>query len=87
MQKEKKKRTALPTSTRRLPREPSRPEEWPPHPPAQPSGKWWPTHVPSSTIDIGEIRRMLLQILGRLDAVEKRLNEIERALTRQPPML
>ena len=34
----------------------------------------------SSTVDVGEIRRMIRQILGRLDAIEKRLDEIERIL-------
>lgn len=84
MQKEKEKRTTPPTSTRGLPREPKRPRDWPSYPPTQPSGKLWPTPIPSSTIDIGEIRRMLLQILGRLDAIERRLNDIERILAKQP---
>jgi len=58
------------------PRRPERPEEW-----------RWPSPTPLPAIPAEDVGRVLKQILDRLDAIEKRLERIERALMeRQPPL-
>ena len=57
-----------------LPRRPERPEE---------SGWPSPTPMPGATEDLG---RTLKQMLDRLDAIEKRLETIEKMLMTQRPV-
>jgi len=57
-----------------LPRRPERPEE---------SG--WPSPTPMPAPTTEDLGRTLRQVLDRLDAIEKRLESIEKMLmTRQP---
>ena len=58
-----------------LPRRPERPEE---------SGWPSPTPMPSTTTE--DIGRTLKQILDRLDAVEKRLENMEKVLMKLQPV-
>ncbi|MFQ5758572.1 MAG: hypothetical protein ACE5IF_02715 [Candidatus Bathyarchaeia archaeon] len=53
-----------------LPRHPERPEE-----------RRWPSPTPMPVIPAEDTNRILKQILDRLDAVEKRLERIEKLLT------
>jgi len=58
------------------PRRPERPEEW-----------RWPSPTPLPTVPVEDMGRVLKQILDRLDAIEKRLERIEKALMeRQQPL-
>lgn len=56
------------------PRKPERPEE----------GRW-PSPIPLPRFNTEDVGRLLKQILDRLDAVEKRLERIEKLLTAQKP--
>lgn len=58
-----------------LPRRPERPEE---------SG--WPSPTPLPTIPTEDVGKTLKQILDRLDAIEKRLERIEKALMERQPL-
>lgn len=58
-----------------LPRRPERPEE---------SG--WPSPTPLPTVPTEDVGKTLKQILDRLDAIEKRLERIEKALTERQPI-
>lgn len=58
------------------PRRPERPEEW-----------RWPSPTPLPTAPPEDMGRVLKQILDRLDAIEKRLERIEKALTERQPLL
>ena len=58
-----------------LPRRPERPEE---------SGWPSPTPVPSTTTE--DLGRTLKQILDRLDAIEKRLENVEKLLMKLQPV-
>jgi len=58
------------------PRRPERPEEW-----------RWPSPTPLPTAPTEDVSRVLKQILDRLDAIEKRLERIEKALTERQPQL
>jgi len=58
-----------------LPRRPERPEE---------SG--WPSPTPLPTIPTEDVGKTLKQILDRLDAIEKRLERIEKALIERQPL-
>jgi len=55
---------------------PERPEEW-----------RWPSPTPLATVPAEDVGRLLKQILDRLDAIEKRLERIEKALTERQPLL
>jgi len=58
------------------PRRPERPEEW-----------RWPSPTPLPAIPAEDMGRVLKQILDRLDAIEKRLERIEKMLMeKQPPL-
>jgi len=57
------------------PMRPERPEEW-----------RWPSPTPMPTIPAEDVSRLLKQILDRLDAIEKRLEKIEKALTEKQPL-
>jgi hypothetical protein len=59
-----------------MPRRPERPEEW-----------RWPPPTPLPVTPPEDVGRLLKQILDRLDAIEKRLGNIEKMLMeRQPPI-
>ena len=53
-----------------LPRGPERPEE-----------RRWPSPTPLPSVPAEDIGRILKQVLDRLDAIEKRLENIEKLLT------
>lgn len=58
------------------PRRPERPEDW-----------RWPSPTPLPVVPGQDVGKLLKQILDRLDAIEKRLERIEKALMeRQPPL-
>lgn len=57
-----------------LPRGPGRPEE-----------RRWPSPTPMPLVPTEDTNRILKQILDRLDAVEKRLDKIEKLLTGRQP--
>jgi len=56
-----------------MPRRPERPEE-----------VGWPSPTPLPTAPTEDIGKTLKQILDRLDAIEKRLENIEKLIQRQP---
>lgn len=57
-----------------LPRRPERPEE-----------RRWPSPTPMPLVPTEDTNRILKQILDRLDAIEKRLDKIEKLLTGRQP--
>jgi len=57
-----------------LPRHPERPEE-----------RRWPSPTPMPVVPAEDTNRVLRQILDRLDAVEKRLERIEKLLAGRQP--
>lgn len=68
---EEKKATAYQPS---LPRLPERPE-----------GQRWPSPIPMPVIPAEDTNRVLKQILDRLDAIEKRLERIEKLMAGKQP--
>jgi len=58
-----------------MPRRPERPEEL-----------GWPSPTPLPTIATEDVGKTLKQILDRLDAIEKRLERIEKALVERQPL-
>jgi len=58
-----------------LPRRPERPEEI-----------GWPSPTPLPTIPTEDVAKTLKQILDRLDAIEKRLENIEKMMMQRPPI-
>ena len=58
-----------------LPRRPEMPEE-----------RRWPSPTPLPIVPTEDVNRVLKQILDRLDAIEKRLENIERLLTKTKPV-
>jgi len=57
------------------PRRPERPEEW-----------RWPSPTPLPIVPAEDMGRVLKQILDRLDAIEKRLEKIEKLLAGKQPI-
>jgi len=55
---------------------PERPEEW-----------RWPSPTPLPAVPAEDVGRLFKQILDRLDAIEKRLERIEKALMERQPSL
>lgn len=56
-----------------------------PRRPERPEGVGWPSPTPMPVTTTDDVGKTLKQILDRLDAIEKRLENIEKALvTRQP---
>lgn len=55
-----------------MPRRPERPEE-----------RRWPSPTPLPVVPAEDVGKVLKQILNRLDAIEKRLERIEKLLTTQ----
>jgi len=58
-----------------MPRRPERPDEL-----------GWPSPTPMPSIPTEDVGKTLKQILDRLDAIEKRLERIEKALIERPPV-
>jgi len=55
--------------------------------PERPEERWWPSPTPMPMIPTEDIDKVLKQILNRLDAIEKRLERIEKMLmTKQLPV-
>ena len=73
-EEERKEKAAFSASL--LPRRPERPEE-----------RRWPSPVPLPVVPAEDVGRVLRQILNRLDAIEKRLDKIEKMLTGKQPVL
>lgn len=57
-----------------LPRRPERPEE-----------QRWPSPTPMPMVPVEDTNRILKQVLDRLEAIEKRLERIEKLLAGGPP--
>ena len=58
-----------------MPRRPGRPEE-----------VGWPSPTPAPITPTEDVGKTLKQILDRLDAIEKRLEKIEKALIERRPL-
>jgi hypothetical protein len=58
-----------------LPRRPERPEE-----------RRWPSPTPLPLIPTEDVGKILKQILNRLDAIERRLEKIEKILAEKRPI-
>jgi len=71
-EEEKKKATFQPPPL--LPRRPEMPEER------------WPYPTPPPVVPTEDTGRLLKQILERLEAIEKRLDRIEKILMKSPPI-
>jgi len=69
---EKEKTAAYPPP--RLPPRPERPEE-----------RRWPSPTPLPLVPADDVGKVLKQILDRLDAIEKRLETIEKLLIGKQP--
>ena len=69
---EKGKKAAYPSPLQ--PRRPERPEE-----------RRWPSPTPLPMVPTEDVGRVLKQILDRLDAIEKRLEGIEKLLAEKLP--
>lgn len=55
--------------------------------PESPEERRWPSPTPLPMLPPEDFGKLLKQILNRLDAIEKRLEEIEKILiTLQPPL-
>ena len=67
MSKKDEKKAAYPSPI--LPRRPERPEE-----------RRWPSPTPLPIVPTEDVNRVLKQVLDRLDAIEKRLENIEKLL-------
>lgn len=74
MTKRDEKKAAYPPSPT-LPRRPEIPEE-----------RRWPSPTPLPIVPTEDVNRVLKQILDRLDAIEKRLENIEKLLMRREPV-
>jgi len=73
MSEKSEKKAAYPSPI--FPRRPEMPEE-----------RRWPSPTPLPIIPTEDVNRVLKQILDRLDAIEKRLENIERLLTKTKPV-
>jgi len=57
-----------------------------PRRPERPGEVGWPSPTPLPAIPTEDIGKTLKQILDRLDAIEKRLERIEKALVERQPL-
>lgn len=73
MSEKSKKNATYPSPL--LPRRPERPEE-----------RRWPSPTPLPIVPTEDVNRVLKQILDRLDAIEKRLENIEKLLMKTEPV-
>jgi len=64
-----------------------RPPVSPPTRPERPEEGRWPSPTPLPSVPAEDVGRVLKQILDRLDAIEKRLERIEKVLTERPSSL
>jgi len=71
-QREGEKRAIYPPP---IPRRPERPEE-----------REWPSPTPLPVVPTEDVGKVLKQILDRLDAIEKRLERIEKLLAERGPL-
>lgn len=55
--------------------------------PKRPKQRRWPSPTPLPEIPSEDVGKVLTQILNRLDAIEKRMERIEKILmSKQPPL-
>jgi len=55
--------------------------------PERPEERRWPSPTPMPLVPTEDVGKLLKQILNRLDAIEKRLERIEKMLmANQPPL-
>jgi hypothetical protein len=54
-----------------------------PRPPNRPEERRWPSPTPVPLVPTEDVGKVLKQILDRLDAIEKKLEKIEKVLTKQ----
>jgi len=73
MSKKGEKKASYPSPI--LPRRPEMPEE-----------RRWPSPTPLPIVPTEDVNRVLKQILDRLDAIEKRLKNIEKLLMKMMPV-
>jgi len=64
-----------------------RPPEPPPIRPDRPEELRWPSPTPLPPTPTEDVGRILKQILDRLDAIERRLEQIEKALAGKQPFI
>jgi len=64
-----------------------RPPVQPPIRPERPDEWRWPSPTPMPAAPPEDLGRVLKEILDRLDAIEKRLEKIEKALTERQPFV
>lgn len=57
-----------------------------PRRPERPEGRRWPSPTPVPLVPTEDVGKVLKQILDRLDAIEKRLEKIEKILTERQPI-
>ncbi len=57
-----------------------------PRRPERPEGRRWPSPTPVPLVPTEDVDKVLKQILDRLDAIEKRLEKIEKILTERQPI-
>ena len=65
---------------------PYRPPVPVPRRPERPGEVGWPSPTPLPAVQTEDIGKTLKQILDRLDAIEKRLERIEKALIERQPL-
>ena len=57
-----------------------------PRRPGMPEERRWPSPTPLPIVPAEDVSRVLKQILDRLDAIEKRLDNIEKLLMKAKPV-
>ena len=63
----------------------SYPPPIPPRRPERPEERRWPSPTPLPTVPTEDVGKVLKQILNRLEAIEKRLERIEKMLMEKRP--
>ena len=59
---------------------------YPPPVPRRPEERRWPSPTPLPVVPTEDVGKVLKQILNRLDAIEKRLERIEKLLAEKGPL-
>jgi len=59
---------------------------YPPPVPGKPEERRWPSPTPLPMFPTEDVGKVLKQILDRLDAIEKRLERIEKLLAEKRPL-
>lgn len=62
------------------------PSPVPPRRPEKPEERRWPSPTPLPMVPTEDVGKVLKQILNRLDAIEKRLERIEKLLAERGPL-